>query len=176
MKHATRILCAGALLALGSAAEASVYLGAGVYSSSLDAATGTALGAVDGNDVTPSLFLGFRPIELVGVEVGYYDFGQISGGAGATAYAAEGRAYTVSGLFSIELGPAAVFLKGGFAHSTFEQTVTAVQTEDTSGDIFGGVGASVDVWDKVYVYAEHVMFKGDRADAALTGVGIRYSL
>lgn len=176
MKNVSRVLCAGALLALGSAAEASIYVGAGVYSSSLEAATAAGAGAADGSDVSPSLFVGFRPIELVGVELGYYDFGQIEGGSGPTAYAVEGSAVTVSGLFTFELGPAGVYIKGGYAHSTFEAATAAVQAEDTSGDLFGGIGASVDVWDKVYVYAEHVMFKGDNADAAMTGVGIRYSL
>ena len=188
MKHGTRILCATALLGLAGAAQADVYAGLGVYSSSIEAAQANALGAIDGDDVTPSLFVGWRPIELIGVELGYYDLGS----ADQAGNSLDAHALTLAGLLSLELGPVAGYIKAGMANSSFDVTVPAgvssTTFDDTSADPFGGIGISFDVMDKLYIYAEHMIFTGDASSSAFpgmppinidmsaTGIGLRYTL
>ena len=177
MNHASRILCATAFLAFAGAAHADIYLGGGVYSASLDGAKNAALGAVDGNDVTPSLFVGWRPLELVGVEAGYYDFGAVSETVAGTNLSIEGHAFTVAGLVSLELGPVGAYVKGGLAQSSIDMTAGAANFSKTSSDPFGGIGASIDLMDKLYLYAEHIVFTNDaKIGAAVTGIGLRYTL
>jgi NADH-quinone oxidoreductase subunit M len=61
---------------------------------------------------TGALFLGWRPIELIGAEVGYYDFGEQEADNGTKI---EGGAVTLAGLLSFELGPVGLYGKAGVA-------------------------------------------------------------
>lgn len=162
MKNTTRLLCATALLGLGVAAHADMYVGAGAYSTKIDA-TG-----LDDRDVAPAIFVGWRPLELVGVEAGYYDFGNFS----AAGVDVSANAFTLAGLLSFELGPVGVYAKGGLAGT--ELTVNSVK--DNSSDPFGGVGLSFDLMDKLYVYGEYLRFTNDsNADIDVLGAGLRYA-
>jgi hypothetical protein len=145
---------------VASAAQADIYLGGGVYGTSLDA------DGFDG-DVAPAVFLGWRPIELAGVEVGYYDFGEFEQSGGGSV---DASAVTLAGLLSMELGPVGLYAKGGIAGTTFK----AVGAKDDSTDPFAGVGLTVDLMDKLYVYGEVLRFATDDA-VDVYGVGLRYS-
>lgn len=164
MKAIHRLLLGAALFA-GATAHADLYIGAGAYSSSIDA---TAAGVtLDDSDVAPGFFLGWRPIELVGVEVGYYDFGQFD----SPTVSAEGTAVTLAGLLSLELGPVGLYAKAGLADQSFDVSSGATINDDA--EAFGGVGATFDVLDKLYVYAEYTRFSGD-LDIDMAGAGVRY--
>lgn len=159
-----------ALLGATTVAHADFYVGGGVYSTSIDADTGGG-GSLEENDVAPAIFLGWRPIELVGVEVGYYDFGNFEN-AGTSL---EGTAFTLAGLLSMELGPVGVYAKGGVANNEFEFSSAGSSSSDSSTDPFGGLGLTVDVMDRLYVYAEYLRFAADDADVDVAGVGLRWS-
>lgn len=149
------------LVMASAAARADFYVGGGVYGTSVDA------DGFDG-DVAPAVFLGFRPIEMVGVELGYYDFGKFENSAANIS--ADGNAMTLAGLVSMELGPVGVYAKGGLASSSFK----SLGMKDDSTDPFGGIGMTVDVMDKLYVYGEVLRFALDDA-VDVYGVGLRYS-
>lgn len=162
MKTLSRLLGAAGLFALASAAHADFYIGAGAYSTSIDAAIG---GLKDDTDFAPAVFLGWRPIELVGVEAGYYDLGSYG--------PIDASALTLAGLLSLELGPVGVYAKGGLARTTVE---LAGYSEDNA-DPFAGLGLTIDLMDKLYVYGEYLRFTQEDSDVDfdVAGVGLRYA-
>lgn len=154
-----------AMMLAGTAAHADFYVGAGVYGTSLDD------GGFDDQDVAPAGFVGWRPIELVGVELGYYDFGKFESGKDA----ADASAATLAGLLSMELGPVGVYAKGGVANSNYKISQAGSNFEDENTDPFGGIGLTVDIVDKLYVYGEYLHFANDKAAIDVLGAGLRYS-
>lgn len=156
-------LALGALLLGSAAAHADIYIGGGVYGTSVSEA------GLEDSDVAPAVFLGWRPIELLGVEAGYYDFGSFET-AGLTV---EGSAMTLAGLLSLELGPVGAYAKAGLAEYSID--VSTGGTANDSADPFGGVGLTVDLADKLYLYGEYLVFTGEDADIDVYGAGLRYS-
>lgn len=159
-----------ALLGATTVAHADFYIGGGVYATSIDADTGGA-SSLEEEDVAPAIFLGWRPIEFLGVEAGYYDFGNFES-AGSSL---EGTAYTLAGLLSVELGPVGVYAKGGVANNEFDFSSAGTSGSESSTDPFGGLGLTVDVMDRLYVYAEYLRFAADAADVDVAGVGLRWN-
>ena len=158
-----------ALLGATTVAHADFYVGGGIYSTSIEAdINGNSL---EEDDVAPAIFLGWRPIEFVGVEAGYYDFGNFE----KAGKSLEGTAFTLAGLLSMELGPVGVYAKGGVANNEFEFSSPGTSSSDSSTDPFGGLGLTVDVMDRLYVYAEYLRFAADDADIDVAGVGLRWS-
>lgn len=169
MKRLGQALSGLALLALAPLAGASgVYIGAGLYNASVDEDIDNV--EFDDNDTTGGLFLGWRPLELIGVEVGYYDFGEQEGDNGTRI---EGGAVTLAGLLSMELGPVGLYGKAGVADTDFDIRHPSGDDDDSSTDAFGGVGATVDLLDKLYVYGEVMHFDND-AGVDMIGAGLRY--
>ena len=156
------------LALLGTSAHADFYIGAGGYATALDAPQS---GNIDDTDFAPAFFFGWRPIELLGVEAGYYDFGEFKG----DTLSFDGTATTLAALLSLELGPVGIYGKGGIAGTDFEATVSGVKESDSSTEAFGGVGMTVDLLDKLYIYAEALRFQADEADVDVVGAGLRYA-
>lgn len=103
MKRQGQTLTSLALLSLvplASAGAGGVYIGAGLYNASVDEEIDNV--DFDDDDTTGALFLGWRPLESIGAEVGYYDFGEQKADNGTRI---EGGAVTLAGLLSVELGP-----------------------------------------------------------------------
>lgn len=169
MKRLGQTLSSLTLLALAPLASAGgVYIGAGLYNASVDEEIGNV--EFDDNDTTGSLFLGWRPLESIGAEVGYYDFGEQESDNGTRI---EGGAVTLAGLLSMELGPVGLYGKAGVADTDFDIRHPSGDDDDSSTDAFGGVGASVDLLDKLYLYGEFVHFDNG-AGVEMIGAGLRY--
>ncbi|KGD61068.1 outer membrane protein [Alcanivorax jadensis T9] len=169
MKRFAKALSGLALLSLAPLASAGgVYIGAGLYNASVDEKVDSL--NFDDSDTTGALFLGWRPIELIGAEVGYYDFGKQEADNGTKI---EGGAVTLAGLLSFELGPVGLYGKAGVADTDFDISNGASKDDDSSTDAFGGVGATVDLLDKLYLYGEFVHFDND-AGVDMIGAGLRY--
>ncbi len=165
IRHA---LTVGALLLASASAQADFYLGAGGYSARLDKVDNASL---DESDFTPAVFLGWRPLEVIGVEASYYDLGsyEISGTT------IDANAMGLAALLSAELGPVGVYAKAGMAQMNIDITNPPPSVSaDDGANPFGGVGASIDVMDKLYVYAEALMFTGD-VEINVIGAGLRYA-
>lgn len=166
MKSRAQMILTAALLSLGSAAQADMYLAGGAYATSVD--TLVAANDINDSDVAPAIFLGWRPIELLGVEAGYYDLGNFS----APLVDVEAHAFTVAGLVSLELGPIGAYVKGGLASTEIDVN----NASDSSTDPFGGVGITIDLMDKLYVYAEALRFTNDAdVDVDVIGGGLRFA-
>jgi hypothetical protein len=150
-------------VALGSTAHASGYIGLGAYTASADVSSDSTL--------TPAFMVGWRPIELLGVELGYYDFGNFK----ESGVRIDGSALTLAGLLSLELGPVGLYGKLGLARYDFDYgspLVNDLFSDSTSA--FGGFGATVDIMDRLYFYAEYLRF-GAGADLDVLGAGVRFS-
>lgn len=153
------------VLVLASAsARADFYIGAGAYGTSVDE------DGFEDSDVAPAVFLGWRPIELIGVEVGYYDFGKFED----QGVEVEASAVTLAGLLSMELGPVGVYGKLGVADASFDINQPGESVDDGANP-FGGVGLTVDLADKLYLYGEYLHFANDDAAVDVYGLGLRYS-
>lgn len=152
------------LVLASAAARADFYIGAGAYGTSVDED-----GFSDSN-VAPAVFLGWRPIELVGVEVGYYDFGKFED----QGVEVDASAVTLAGLLSMELGPVGAYAKLGVADASFDINQPGESVDDGANP-FGGVGLTVDLADKLYLYAEYLHFANDDAAVDVYGAGLRYS-
>ena len=133
---------------------AGVYIGAGLYNTAVDEEVEN---AEFDDDNTTGTVPGWRPIELVGAEIGYYDFGEVEGNGNVKV---EGES-TFAGLLSFELGPVGLYGKGGIANTDFDIKHPLGDDDDSSTDAFGGLGATVDLMDKLYVYAEYMRFDNE---------------
>lgn len=170
MKPIMPLLAGMAAMTLAPLAGADIYIGAGAYHAAVDERVSNE--NFDDSDTTGAFFLGWRPIELVGVEAGYYDFGTQEGDSGIEL---DGGALTLAGLLSLELGPVGLYGKAGLADSDFDiDHPSAPDDDDSSTDAFGGVGATVDVMDKLYVYAEYMHFDNE-VKVDMLGAGLRWS-
>jgi len=152
------------VMVLGGNAHASGYIGVGGYAPSADVDSDTT--------IAPAFMVGWRPIELLGVEFGYYDFGDFK----ETGIRIDGSALTLSGLLSLELGPVGVYGKLGLASYDFDygsELINDLFDDGTSA--FGGVGATIDIMDRLYFYAEYLRFDAG-ADLDVVGAGIRFTI
>jgi OmpA family protein len=170
MKNLFRLLLT-TFLFTSATAYADIYIGGGAYMTVLDEEISTH--NVDDKDIAPAFFLGWRPIELIGVELGYYDFGEFEGGTQKEA-SIKGSATTLAGLLSLELGPVGAYVKGGMADYDFDIEHPTSSSSDSTTDPFGGVGVTIDLADKIYVYAEYMRFDSD-IDVDVAGAGLRFS-
>lgn len=170
MKRLQQLFSIAILSSLASLSSAGLYIGGGLYNASVDEEVDNI--EFDDSDTTLGLFLGWRPIELVGVEVGYYDFGEVESDSG---FMVEGGALTLAGLLSLELGPVGVYAKGGLANTDYDIDHPLFGSDDdSSSDAFGGLGATVDVMDKLYVYAEYMRFDNE-LNVDMLGAGVRFA-
>ena len=169
MKRFGQALTGLALLTLVPLANAGgIYIGGGLYNASVDENVDDV--KFDDDDTTGALFLGWRPIELIGAEIGYYDFGEQEADNGTRI---EGGAFTLAGLLSLELGPVGLYGKAGVADTDFDIRNAGGDDDDSSTDAFGGVGATVDLLEKLYLYGEFVHFDND-IGVDMIGAGLRY--
>jgi hypothetical protein len=152
------------VVVLSGSAQASGYIGVGGYTASADVSSDSTL--------SPALMLGWRPIELLGVELGYYDFGNFK----ESGIRIDGSALTLAGLLSLELGPVGVYGKLGLASYDFDYGSGLInELFDDGTSAFGGVGATIDIMDRLYFYAEYLRF-GAGADLDVLGAGVRFSI
>ena len=152
------------VMVLGGSAHASGYVGVGGYTASADVSSDSTLAR--------AFMLGWRPIELLGVELGYYDFGNFK----ESGVRIDGSAVTLAGLLSLELGPVGVYGKLGLASYDFDYGSELInELFDDGTGAFGGVGATIDIMDRLYFYAEYLRF-GAGADLDVLGAGVRFTI
>lgn len=141
------------------------YVGAGAYTSSIDDTVDGV--TIDDDNTAMAVFVGWRPIELAGIEAGYFDLGSYDLGGG---YDLDAAAYTLAGVLTLDLGPVGVYGKLGVAETDLE--VDGGGYDNSGSDPFGALGAYVDVMDTFYIYAEAMRIQAD-ANIDLLGLGVR---
>jgi hypothetical protein len=142
------------------------YVGAGAYAASINDSIDGA--KVDDTNTAMAVFVGWRPIELVGVEAGYYDLGKYD--IRSSTYQLDAKAYTLAGVLTFDMGPVGVYGKLGAAYSDLK--VNGSSYSESSTKPFGALGAYVDVMDTFYVYAEAMRIQAD-VDIDMLGLGVR---
>ena len=140
------------------------YVGAGAYTTSVDDVIDGA--TIDDSDTTMAVFVGWRPIELLGVEAGYFDLGSYE--IDSTTEELDAAAYTLAGVLTVDLGPVCLYGKACAAQLELEVD----GWDDSSAEPFAALGAYVDIMDTFYIYEEAMRIQAD-VDIDLLGAGIR---
>ncbi|WP_017222099.1 outer membrane beta-barrel protein [Moritella dasanensis] len=150
-----------------------LYIGAGVYQANVEE------GGFDDDDVVPGLFVGYTLIDsnvfMVAAELGYYDLGGYSGTVANTNYDIDASAFTLAGVGYLPIGPFfEVYAKLGVALVNIDVEVGSSKDDADGEEIFGGIGASIDVLDTIDIYAEYLVFDTD-VDSSIAGIGVRFA-
>lgn len=149
------------------------YIGAGVYQANAEE------GDFDDDDVVPAVFAGYNLIDsnifMMSAEVGYYDLGGYSGTIGSTSYGIDASAFTLAGVGYVPIGPFfEIYAKLGAAFVDIDVEVGSKDGDADGEEVFGGIGASVDVLDTIDIYAEYLMFDTE-VDSSIAGIGVRFA-
>jgi hypothetical protein len=149
------------------------YIGAGVYQANAEE------GDFDDDDVVPALFAGYTLIDsnifMISAEVGYYDLGGYSGTVGSTNYNIDASAFTLAAVGYVPIGPFfEIYAKVGAALVNIDVEVGSLKNDADGEELFGGIGASVDVLDTIDIYAEYIVFDTD-IDSSIAGIGVRFA-
>lgn len=160
-----------AVTAPSSASADALYIGAGAYRADLD------LAITSEDDFTPAGFIGYQFLDsnflMLAAEVGYYDLGASSGEVEAVPYSVDASALSVAGVAYVPIGPfVEVYAKAGAAMMEIDSRIGDERRSDSDGEMFGGIGLALDIFDTVDIYAEYLQFD-NRIDSKMFGVGIR---
>ena len=158
-----------ALVMLSQFALADIYIGAGMNVTAL----GVDVDTPEDSDTTPSIFLGWKPISFVALELGYYDLGSYEvddSFAGKGSFDAEAMTLAAVGIL-----PAFIFDfygKVGYA----DTSISSSDFEDLSEDsgAFYALGANVNITSLVDIYLElQRISPNDDIDIDMVGAGVR---
>jgi len=168
-------LAAASGLATADAGEG-FYVGGGVYA--VDTDDRISYSDIEDTDTTAAVFVGYRLIEMLGIEAGYYDLGNMGNRTllGRTEF--DGQALTLAGVLTFDIGPIGIYGKAGAAYVDYDASLTLnngfkISKNDSSVDPFAAVGVSLDIWDTLYVYTEYQRIQTE-VDVDMIGVGVRF--
>ncbi len=149
------------LLALPMTVHAAGYLGAGGNRVSIDDSD------FDDDDTTYSASLGLMFNPHVGIEFGYYDLGEFSGGAGEV----DNDAWTGSLVLALPFDRSSIYGKLGVARRETSGSLFGIPVDRDDTENFYGAGAVFGL-GPVGLYVEWLQFDGDR-DVDVIGAGVR---
>ena len=161
----------GALAGSANAADNGFYLGASVGRSNVDIQDGPV--RIDDDDTGFKLIAGFRPLDWLGVELNYVDFGEPENGT----LKAEGNAISAFAVGFLPLGPVDLYAKAGLVNSDTKVKVRglgdAFKSDGT--DPAYGVGVQFRLLS-LSVRAEYEVFDVDGVDDLnLFSIGATYT-
>jgi len=168
------ILLSVLLLASGAAAAADngFYVGAAVGQANVDIDNLNGLSSADfkGEDTGYKFIVGFRPLDWLGLEASYVNFGKPEDTIQGASIETEGDGFTAFAVGFLALGPIDVFAKGGII--TFD---TQLVGNDASTDLAYGVGAQFRLLSFSF-RAEYEIFDADGVDDLnMVSVGVTYT-
>jgi len=161
----------GTLAGTANAADNGFYLGASVGRSNVDIKEGPV--RLDDNDTGYKLIAGFRPLDWLGVELNYVDFGKTKN----ATYQAEGDAISAFAVGFLPVGPVDLYAKAGLVNSDTKVKVRglgdALKSDGT--DPAYGVGVQFRLLS-LSVRAEYEVFDVDHVDDLnLFSIGATYT-
>jgi hypothetical protein len=168
-KIALKSIFAASLAVTATQASADgFYIGAGIYSPDADYST------ISDSDTTPAFFVGYQFIDtsifMFSAELGYYDLGSLSN-EGAKI---DSDALSLSAVAYLPIGPFfEVYAKAGVAQTNIDYSFEGNSTDLGGTEGFGGIGASLDIFDTVDLYVEYLVFDTEVKTESV-GVGIRF--
>lgn len=167
---------AGTALALASslASASGFYVGGGAYDTSVNDKID--LMEVKDNAVTPAVFVGYRPINMLGVELGYYDLGRMDDKQLIGKVHLDGQAATAAAVLTLPLGLIDIYGKAGVAYvdgsAKFAMPGIAYKKDLSGTDPFVAAGVALNVLNTLYVYTEYQRIESD-VKFDMVGVGVR---
>lgn len=128
------------------------YIGGGIHAVDTDGRT--SYSEIEDSDTTAAVFVGYRPIEMLGIE---YELGNMGDRTliGRTEF--DGQALTLAGVLTFDIGPIGIYRKAGAAYVDYEANLTLnngfwIKSDNNSVNPFAAAGISLDIWDTLYVY------------------------
>jgi opacity protein-like surface antigen len=168
------------LLALGCgsvhAADNGFYLGGSIGQSNIQISE-QAL-EFDGTDTAYKLIAGFRPLDWLGVEVSYVDFGSPDDTVGNVNVESDSSGISAFAVGFLPLGPVDLFVKAGMVN--WDATVSApslsgLSVDDDGTDFAYGAGVQFRVWS-LSVRGEYELFDVDSLDDLnLLSIGVTWT-
>lgn len=163
-----------------------IYAGGSVGQSRTDFSDDFLDDIFDGTDTAFKIYGGFRILDWLGVETGYYDLGEITLQGNATSIAnfrLEESGFAAFGVLYWNLAPVDLFVKGGLiasqAHVRASGSVFgAFDDTDNSTDLAYGIGAQVHLgnWALRAEYERFDLDTGDDFDSPeMLSVGVTYT-
>lgn len=161
----------GTLAGSANAADNGFYLGASVGRSNVDIKQGPV--RLNDDDTGFKLIAGLRPLDWLGVELNYVDFGK----AKNSTYQAEGNAISAFAVGFLPVGPVDLFAKAGLVNSDTKVKLRglgdAFKSDGT--DLAYGVGVQFRLLS-LSVRAEYEVFDVDHLDDLnLFSIGATYT-
>lgn len=165
------------LVASGSAlaADNGIYLGGSVGQASLkiDNLAGLSAADFDGDDTAFKVIAGFRPLDWLGVEASYVDFGNPDDNVLGERFDAEVDGISAFAVGFLAVGPVDIFGKLGAINSDSNFSGGLKKSDGT--DFAYGVGAQFRLLS-LSVRAEYEVFDIDNVDDAnMLSIGVTYT-
>ena len=160
-------LAASLALSTSTASADGLYIGAGVYKSSVDA------NILSDDDTVPAAFIGYQLLDvgvaMFSAELGYYDLGSYNKNGNSV----DASAVSLAGVAYLPIGPFfELYAKAGVASVSSETNTGGVKGDFDGLDTFTGAGFALDIFDTIDIYAEYLRFD-TKVDSELIGVGVR---
>lgn len=132
----------------------------------------------DGDDTAWKIIAGFRPLDWLGVEVNYVDFGNPDDSIGPVNIEAESTGISAFALGFVAVGPVDLFIKGGLVNwdaTVSSPALPALSSDDDGTDFAYGAGVQFRVWS-LSVRGEYEVFDiEDLDDVNLLSVGVTWT-
>ncbi|HKQ13987.1 MAG TPA: outer membrane beta-barrel protein [Steroidobacteraceae bacterium] len=172
------ILFAAALLALpvvpAVAADNGFYLGGSIGQANLkvdDLSNGISTADFDGDDMAWKLIAGFRPLDWLGLEASYVNFGEPEDTVLGEKLKAEGDGITAFAVGFLPVGPVDLYAKVGLI--SWDSKISGDFSDDGT-DLAYGVGAQFRVLS-LSIRAEYEKFDVSNVDLDMISVGVTYT-
>jgi opacity protein-like surface antigen len=172
------ILFAAALLALpvlpAVAADNGFYLGGSIGQANLkidDLSNGISTGDFDADDMAWKLIAGIRPLDWLGVEAAYVNFGEPEDTVLGQKLKAEGDGISAFAVGFLPTGPVDLYAKVGLI--SWDSKISG-NFDDDGTDLAYGVGAQFRVLG-LSIRAEYEKFDVSDVDLDMISVGLTYT-
>jgi hypothetical protein len=175
--RALKWMLALGILSLGAGAAAhaddtGIYAGGSVGQAKTEFEDGTLDDLFDGKDTAFKIFVGYRVLDWVGFEAGYFDLGEVTlkdSQPGISRFRVEEAGFGAFGMLYWNIAPVDLFAKAGLVvsqthvHLRTNSFFGSIDDTDNSTDLAWGVGAQVH-FGKLAVRAEYERFDFDAAE------------
>jgi Outer membrane protein beta-barrel domain len=163
--------------ATATAADNGFYVGAGVGQANVEIDDLGTLSGDDfkGDDTGYKFIVGFRPLDWLGLEANYVNFGKpedtVATLTGPQTVKTEGDGISAFAIGFLALGPVDIYAKGGII--TFDTQLAGFSEEGT--ELAYGVGAQFRLLG-LSIRAEYEIFEADALDdLSMISVGVTYT-
>lgn len=173
-KTLLKFLATASIALVANLANADIYLGGGIYQSTLDVDTG--LG--DDDDQAMTIFLGWEPpvIPFLSVEIAYHDLGsyKLTEDISNNEIEADLTAYSAQAVVAFPIIMFDIYGKLGYAKTDYDFSVNGGKENDSSSDPYLALGVALTLLPVVDFYAEYQRFEFDDDHTVdMFGVGVK---